>query len=157
MDQELARLLRSTLDDADASHRLVDLAVKQLVALKLDRGGVVVELGLSVPELAVPLASFAGLEAVLVADQHQDALVAQLLELVLHFRSELAIVSRQVVDQQVGDVVLGGANSDVRACFAFEFADQENETANALRDRSIGAADLDDTQPAQQVKPGWAP
>ena len=137
MDQKLARLFRRALHDADCANRLVDLAVQKLVALELDRRIVVVELGLPVAEFAVPVAAFSGLKTILVADQHQHALVAQLLELVFDLRSQLAVVGRQVVDQQIGDVILGGANTDIGAGFALELADQEDQAANALRDRAL--------------------
>ena len=144
MDQKLAWFFRRALHDADGAHRLVDLAVQQLVALELDRRIVVVELGLPVAELAIPVAAFAGLKTILVADQHQHALVAQLFELVFDLRPQFAVVGRQIVDQQVGEVILGGANADIGAGFALQLADQKDQAANALRDRPFGSADQDD-------------
>ena len=134
MDQKLAWLFRRALHDADCADRLVDVAIQQLVALELDRRIIVVELGLPVAEFAVPVAAFSGLKTILVTDQHQHALVAQLFELVFDLRPQLAVVRRQVIDQQVGYVILCGANTDIGAGFALKLADQEDQAANALRD-----------------------
>src|SRR5438445_7293316 len=117
---QIGTLLPST---TNAPHRLVDRAIEQLIPLELDRGIVVVELRLPVTELAVPIASFARLETVLVADEHEDALVAQPLQLILDFCPQLAVVGGQVINQQIGEVVFGGANADVGASFALQFAD----------------------------------
>ena len=42
-------------------------------------------------------------------------------------------------------MVLGGANANVRACFALQFSDQEDQTANTSCDGPFGSPDLDNT------------
>src|SRR5262249_33736104 len=125
VNQKLARLLRGALNHPDPAHGPIDIAIDQLIALELDRGIVVVELGLPIAEFAVPITSFTGLETILVADQHQDTLIAELLELFLDLGAQLAVVDGKVVDEKISEVVLGGTYADVCAGFALQFADQE--------------------------------
>ena len=101
------------LDQLDAAHDLVGLGIQKLIALKLHRPVVVVELGLTVAELTIPLAALARLETVLVADLHQDAVLGKLLQNSLHVRTKLAVVCAQVLDEKIGEVLLLGANADV--------------------------------------------
>ena len=111
----------------------IGFGVEQPVAPNLDVASSFDSFGLAVAELAVPLAAFLGLKAVLVADPHQDALSIRASERRLDRAAQLAVVGGQIIDQQVGNVLLGGANADVGACFSRELADQENEAADATR------------------------
>ena len=70
MGEELPWFLRSALNHADAADNFVYLTVQKLVALKLNSGVVIVEFGLPIPELPVPLATFPRLQTVFIADKH---------------------------------------------------------------------------------------
>ena len=93
-----------------------------MVALKLHRAVVAVELGLTVAELAIPLAALTCLQTILVTDLHQHPILGKLLQNSPHIRTKLAVISGQIFDQKVGQVLLLGANADIRATFTLKFA-----------------------------------
>ena len=112
-DDETAGLLAQPLGFLDRADDLFRFGVEQFIAPKLNGGVVVVELRLAVAELAVPLAALAGLQAIFVADRHQHALVGEVLQCGLDLGAQLAVVGGQVIHEQVGNVVLVGADAGV--------------------------------------------
>ena len=136
-DDDLAGLLRGALQDLHRADDAVGLGVDLLVTADLDVGVVVGELALAAPELGVPLGALLGLETVLVTDLHQRAARCQLLEQRLDGAAQLAVVGEQVVDEQVGDVLLRGTHADVGACLARQPADEEHEPADPPRELAL--------------------
>ena len=144
MDGEPPRFLRRPLDHAQASNDFVDFPVEELVTPELDIRGIVAQAGLSIAELPIPFGALAGLEAVFLADAHQDAVVGKLPERRIDRTAEFNIVGGKVVDDQIGEMALGRPDAGIRPRIPSQPADQEDQPADAARKRALGLVDPDD-------------
>ena len=125
MRQQFAGHLGVAMLGGDLLERLCQDLLDQLVPCFRDGRDVGPVLNAKLLEILLPRPTFRRLDADFLADLDEMSIVDQPLDKVAHLRAKGALIDRDVVDQQIGQVFRCGANADIGARLGGEARDQE--------------------------------
>ena len=129
VQRQPSRLPAVAVEQSNTAGRRLDCLPEKLCSLGAHAGRVVRKPLPSIAELRLPVAALAGLQTVLVVQPQQHARLHESVQEAGQSTTQFGTVCGQVPYEQVGQRLVGSADTDVGARLPRELADEENECA----------------------------